>query len=73
MNPGLLLSYSGYMLTHHQQLFKENESSIPFINLDAYNSKCLLNNLIELFRRDIEMDKKIYRKKSKIRQQLQIK
>ena len=68
INPGLLLTYSGYMLTHRQQLFKENESSVPFINLVAYNSKCLFSNLMESFRRDIEMDKKMsHKKKSKIR------
>ena len=58
VNPGLSMTYSGYMLTHRQQLRLETESLVPFINLVSYNSKRLFSNLMESFRRVIRMDKK---------------
>ena len=59
MHADLVLIYSGYLLTHWQQIYGGNKSSTPFMNRVAYNSKCLFSNLMELFRRDIQMDKKI--------------
>ena len=59
MHAGLILTYSGYLLTHRQQIYVGNESSTPFMNIVAYNSKRLFSNLMESFRRDIQMDKKI--------------
>ena len=58
MHPGLILTYSGYLLTHRQQIYGGNELSPPFMNIVAYNSKRLFSNLMESFRRDIKMDKK---------------
>ena len=66
MHPGLILAYSGYMITHRQQIINRHGLSSPFINLVSYNSKRLFSNLMESFRRDIEMDKKtLSRKKMK--------
>ena len=59
MHAGLILTYSGYLLTHRQQIYVGNESSTPFMNIVAYNSKRLFSNLMESFRRDIQMDKKM--------------
>ena len=58
LSSGTIIVYSGYMLTHCQQTIINNETSHPFINLVAYNSKRLFSNLLESFRRDIDMDKK---------------
>ena len=58
MHPGLVLTYSGYLLTHRQQISGGDEFSLPFMNIVAYNSKRLFSNLMESFRRDIQMDKK---------------
>ena len=58
MHAGLILPYSGYLLTHRQQIYDGNELSPPFMNIVAYNSKRLFSNLMESFRRDIKMDKK---------------
>ena len=63
LSSGIILVYSGYMLTHCQQIIINNETSPPFINLVAYNSKRLFSNLLESFRRDIDMDKKTLSKK----------
>ena len=63
LSSGTILVYSGYMLTHRQQIIINNETSPPFINLVAYNSKRLFSNLLESFRRDIDMDKKTLSKK----------
>ena len=60
---GTIIVYSGYMLTHRQQIIINNEKSPPFINLVAYNFKRLFSNLLESFRRDIDMDKKTLSKK----------
>ena len=58
LSSGIILVYSGYMLTHCQQIIINNETSTPFINLVAYISKGLFSNLLESFSRDIDMDKK---------------
>ena len=58
MHPGTIITYSGYMLTHRQQIIDLNTLSILFLNIVAYNSKRLFANLMESFRRDIKVDKK---------------
>ena len=58
MHPGTIITYSGYMLTHRQQIIDLDTLSIPFLNIVAYNSKRLFANLMESFRRDIKVDKK---------------
>ena len=63
LSSGIILVYSGYILTHWQQIIFNNETP-PFINLVTYNSKRLFSNLLESFKRDIEMDKKTLSKKN---------
>ena len=49
MQPGIVFSYSGYMLTHRQQITVGTDNSTPFVNVVTYNSKRLFNNLMESF------------------------
>ena len=58
MYPGVIFSYSGYMLTHRQQLNKSRKKNEMFVNIVSYNSKRLFSNLMESFRREIKEDKK---------------
>ena len=58
MHPGTIISYSGYVLTHRQQLVNFDASALTFVNIVAYNSKRLFANLMESFCRDIKADKK---------------
>ena len=58
MYPGVIFSYSGYMLTHRQQLNKSRSNNEIFTNVVTYNSKRLFSNLMESFRRDNKEDKK---------------
>merc|ERR1712113_1100126 len=48
-----ILVYSGYLLTHRQQIRKLNDSIDPFINVVSYNSEKLFKHLMESFRREI--------------------
>ena len=58
MYPGVTFSYSGFMLTHRQQLNKSRKDNNMFVNVVSYNSKRLFSNLMESFRREIKEDKK---------------
>ena len=58
MYPGVMFSYSGYMLTHRQQLNRNRCNNEIFTNVVSYNSKRLFSNLMESFRREIKQDKK---------------
>ena len=58
MYPGIMFTYSGYMLTHQQQLNRNLKESEDFVNIVSYNSKRLFCNIMESFRRDIQEDKK---------------
>ena len=53
---GTTLVYSGYLLTHRQQIRKLNEDVKPFINVVSYNSQKMFNHLMESFCREIKMD-----------------
>ena len=67
MYPGGLFTYSGYMLTHRQQLKSNMKDAEMFVNIVSYNSKRLFCNVMESFQRDIKEDKKsISEKKTKI-------
>ena len=57
MHPATIFSYSGYMLTHRQQVIEGVVDSEPSINIVSYNSKRLFNNLMESFRRENQADK----------------
>ena len=64
MQPGTVFTYSGYMMTHRQQLRKRAKKGDPFINIVTYNSKRLFGNMMESFRRDIAEDKNSLEKNS---------
>ena len=51
MSAGTIFTYSGFMLSHRQQIYKRNNSVRPFVNIVSYNSKRLFNNMMESFRR----------------------
>ena len=53
LDVGTVLVYSGYLLTHRQQIKLKNENHKPFINAVAYNSEKLFNRLMESLRREI--------------------
>ena len=55
---GTTLIYSGFMLTHRQQIKKMNENIKPFVNIVSYNSQKMFNHLMESFRRDIKLNNK---------------
>ena len=48
-----ILVYSGFLLTHRQQIRKLNDQVDPFINIVSYNSEKLFKHLMESFRREI--------------------
>jgi len=52
---GTILVYSGYLLTHRQQIRKKNTNVSPFVNVVSYNSEKLFNHLMESFRREINV------------------
>ena len=58
MQPGTIFTYSGYMMTHRQQLKKKLNRKEPFVNIVSYNSKRLFSNVMKSFRSDIDEDKK---------------
>ena len=60
---GTTLVYSGFMLTHRQQIRKSNENVKPFVNVVSYNSQKMFNHLMESFRREIKLGPK---KKNKL-------
>ena len=64
MQQGTVFAYSGYMMTHRQQLRKRAKKGDPFINIVSYNSKQLFGNMMESFRRDIGEDRNSFDKKS---------
>ena len=53
---GTTLVYSGYLLSHRQQIRRQNDSVAPFVNIVTYNSKKMFNHLMESFRREINED-----------------
>ena len=55
---GVTLVYSGFMLTHCQQIRQLNEDVRPFINVVSYNSQKMFNHLMESFRREIKINTK---------------
>ena len=67
MQVGSVFTYSGYMVTHRQQLQKSDMECEPFVNIISYNSKWLFGNLIESFWREIHADKKNYSQQQKVK------
>ena len=58
LDVGVTLVYSGFTLTHQQQIRQLNEDVRPFINIVSYNSQKMFNHLMESFRREIKFDSK---------------
>ena len=51
MNIGTSFIYSGFLLTHRQQIHNLSSVTHPFVNVVSYNSKCLFGNMLQSFRR----------------------
>ena len=66
MQVGTVLTYSGYMLTHRQQLQKNDNECEPYVNIVSYNSKQLFGNIMESFRHDIHANKKTIASNNKL-------
>ena len=48
-----ILVYSGFLLTHRQQIHNLNDTVDPFVNVVSYNSSKLFKHLMQSFRREI--------------------
>jgi len=53
MFPNTSFKYSGYLLTHRQQLMKEQYKNHLFLNISTYCSKRLYDNMMKSFHRQI--------------------
>ena len=51
MEIGTTFAYSGFLLTHRQQIHNFSEDAVPFTNFVSYNSKRLFENMLQSFRR----------------------
>ena len=51
MEIGTSFVYSGYLLSHRQQIHYGSENCDPFVNIVSYNSKRLFENMLQSFRR----------------------
>ena len=47
---GTSFAYSGYLLSHRQQIHNETTDMAPFVNIVSYNSKRLFENMLQSFR-----------------------
>ena len=56
MTIGTIFTYSGYLLTHRQQIQNKSATDKPFINIVSYSSKRLFENMMESFRRYLDED-----------------
>ena len=50
MTIGTIFTYSGFLLTHCQQIRNKPPSDKPFVNIVSYSSKQLFENMMEAFR-----------------------
>ena len=51
MDIGTCFTYSGFLLTHRQQIHMLSKQANPFLNIVSYNSKQLFENTLQSFRR----------------------
>ena len=51
LHKGVTFCYSGFLLTHCQQIDNLSDSCVPFLNIVTYNSKRLFENMMQSFRR----------------------
>jgi len=54
MTVGTIFTYSGYLITHRQQIHDKDPIAKPFVNIVSYNSKRLFENMMESFRRCLD-------------------
>ena len=54
MNIGTYFIYSGFLLTHRQQIYMLTDQAYPFLNIVSYNSKHLFENILQSFRRYLD-------------------
>ena len=47
---GTSFAYSGFLLTHQQQIHNESDEIPPLVNIVSYNSERLFENMLESFR-----------------------
>ena len=50
MEIGTTFVYSGFLLTHRQQIHNFSGDTVPFTNVVSYNSKQLFENMLQSFR-----------------------
>ena len=51
---GTILTYSGFLLTHRQQIQNKTTVDKPFVNIVSYSSKRLFENMMTSFRRYLD-------------------
>ena len=51
---GTILTYSGFLLTHRQQIQNKSTVDKPFVNVVSYSSKRLFENMMMSFRRYLD-------------------
>ena len=56
MDVGTSFTYSGYLLTHRQQIYRQSDDVPEFMNIVTYNSKRLFENMMQSFRRYLRND-----------------
>ena len=55
MSVGTMFAYSGFLLTHRQQIRNKDSQFKPFVNIATYNSKKLFENMMASFRHYLEI------------------
>ena len=65
MAVGVAFTYSGFMVSHHQQNYKKNEQEAPILNLVGNNSERLFRNMMESFGRYLNKNELQKKKKFK--------
>ena len=54
MTIGTMFTYSGYLITHRQQIQYKDLNEKPFVNIVSYGSKHILKNMMESFQRYLD-------------------
>lgn len=65
MDVGTSFTYSGYLLTHRQQIHNQNLNEQPMVNFVSYNSKRMFENMMQSFRRFIGEDEGSHSRRKK--------
>ena len=54
---GIIICYSGFLLTHRQHITNQSDENDPFLNVVSYNSKRLLSHILKSIQRNAESTK----------------